>query len=207
MKQTLLVLTGIAATAVSAAAEDKLVAVSIRYLQVEGTSHAHIFLYDWNGRLLRQLTRAENGQDLHPVFSPDGREIVFTRRFPASDEFWLISLSRGETRKIDSPPTWYQNAATAAPCFSLQIDDKASANAGVAAPSPTPARLIAPDGSIELVLNRTGDEEKDYGQGQLGRLFKYRDLKSGEESLIGDWPGFETIWDPLHFHGEETNLF
>ena len=207
MKPKLTIFLGIVVATLTANAENKLVAVSIRYLQVEGTSHAHIFLYDWDGRLLRQLTKGENGQDLHPVFSPDGREIAFTRKLPTGDEFRLINLARADTRKIEAPPTWYQSAAAEAPSFSLRINDEATGNAGTPSPSPTPARLVAPDGSIEIVLDRTGDEEKDYDQGQLGRRFKYRDLKSGEESLIGDWPGFETIWDPLHFRGEEDQCF
>jgi hypothetical protein len=193
MKRTLTILLGIVVATLTANAENKLVAVSIRYLQVEGTSHAHIFLYDWDGRLLRQLTKGENGQDLHPVFSPDGREIIFTRKLPTGDEFRLINLARGDTRRIEAPPAWYQSAAAEAPSFDLRINDEATGDAGKPSPSPAPTRLVAPDGSSEIVLDRTGDEEKDYDQGQLGRLFKYRDLKSGEESLIGDWPGFETI--------------
>ena len=70
-----------------------------------------------------------------------------------------------------------------------------------------PHALLHRTNSIEIVLDRTGDDEKDYDQGQLGRLFKYRDLKNGQESLIGDWPGFETIWGPLHFRGEGDQCF
>src|SRR2546421_722746 len=111
MKGTVTILFAVAVATLSANAENKLLAVSIRYLQVEGTSHTHIFLYDWNGRLLCQLTKGEKGQDLHPVFSPDGREIVFIRKLPTRDEFWRISLARGETRKIEAPPVWYEPAA------------------------------------------------------------------------------------------------
>jgi len=45
------------------------VVVAIRYLQPEGVSHAHLYLYREDGRLLRQLTRMDAGQDRAPIFA------------------------------------------------------------------------------------------------------------------------------------------
>lgn len=39
------------------------IVVAIRYLQAEGTSHAHLYLYREDGKLLRQLTSDNTGQD------------------------------------------------------------------------------------------------------------------------------------------------
>src|SRR5438046_9023376 len=55
------------------------IVVAIRYLQAEGESHSHLFLYREDGTLLRQLTKEERGQDLDPMFAPGGETIVFSR--------------------------------------------------------------------------------------------------------------------------------
>ena len=54
------------------------IVIAIRYLQAEGTSHAHLYLYREDGKLLRQLTNDNSGQDSVPIFAPDGSVIVFT---------------------------------------------------------------------------------------------------------------------------------
>ncbi len=68
----------IAAIAGNAHAESELV-IAIRYLHAQGTSHSHLYLYREDGKLLRQLTNDDSGQDSGPIFSPDGETIVFTR--------------------------------------------------------------------------------------------------------------------------------
>jgi len=61
---------------------DSEIAIAIRYLQAQGTSHSHLYLYREDGKLLRQLTKDDSGQDSAPIFSPDGDTIVFTREKP-----------------------------------------------------------------------------------------------------------------------------
>jgi Periplasmic component of the Tol biopolymer transport system len=57
-----------------------------------GTSHSHLYLYREDGKLLRQLTNDNSGQDSGPIFSPDGETIVFTREKPNNvREFWSVS--------------------------------------------------------------------------------------------------------------------
>src|SRR2546423_13307486 len=71
-------------------AESEIV-VAIRYLEADGTSHAHLFLYREDGKLLRQLTKDDSGQDLDPIFAPDGATIVFTREIGENKfEFWSV---------------------------------------------------------------------------------------------------------------------
>jgi hypothetical protein len=43
------------------------IVIAIRYLQAEGTSHAHLYLYREDGKLLRQLTNDNSGQDSAPI--------------------------------------------------------------------------------------------------------------------------------------------
>jgi len=67
------------------------IVIAIRYLQPKGTSHSHLYLYREDGKLLRQLTNDNSGQDISPIFAPDGKTIAFTRE-KANDtrEFWSI---------------------------------------------------------------------------------------------------------------------
>ena len=58
---------------------DSEIVVAIRYLQAKGTSHSHLYLYREDGKLLRQLTNDNSGQDSDPIFASDGETIVFTR--------------------------------------------------------------------------------------------------------------------------------
>ena len=68
---TLLAFTGWRAQAASE------IAVAIRYLQAKGESHSQLYLFREDGTLLRQLTHLKSAQVYSPVFSPDGKTIVF----------------------------------------------------------------------------------------------------------------------------------
>src|SRR5207248_3083788 len=52
------------------------IVIAIRYLQAEGTSHSHLYLYREDGKILRQLTTDNSGQDVDPIFAPDGEVIA-----------------------------------------------------------------------------------------------------------------------------------
>ena len=195
------------------------IAVSIRYLQIDGTSHAHIYLYSGDGKLIRQLSSGATGQDVDPMFGPDGSEIVFTRKLKQGDELWAIEASGKNRRALNAAPSWYDRKADDTPEFtSLNMEwenwykDLAKTDSD-AKPRPNPTltpaatRLVAPDGTAELILERTGDDKIDYDDGQLGKLYRFRDLKTGQESLVGTWPGFESIWSPLHLRRHENTYF
>jgi hypothetical protein len=61
---------------------DSEIVVAIRYLQAEGISYSHLYLYREDGKLLRQLTNDNSGQDAAPIFDPSGETIVFMRESP-----------------------------------------------------------------------------------------------------------------------------
>src|SRR4051795_12286762 len=91
------------------------IVVAIRYLQAQGESHAHLFLYREDGTLLRQLTKEERGQDLDPIFAPDGETIVFTREIAENKfEYWSIEPKGAGLKQLDAQPEWYANTKSAA---------------------------------------------------------------------------------------------
>src|SRR6478752_4877235 len=90
----------LAASTLNAASE---IVVAIRYLQAQGESHSHLFLYREDGTLLRQLTKEESGQDLDPIFAPDGETIVFTREM-AENKFEYWSVEPNGARPPRAPP-------------------------------------------------------------------------------------------------------
>src|SRR6266571_6197235 len=87
------------------------IVIAIRYLQAKGTSHSHLYLYREDGKLLRQLTNDDSGQDSDPIFSPDGETIVFTREKPNDTrEFWSVNPRGTDLKKLDGAPDWYAQA-------------------------------------------------------------------------------------------------
>ena len=84
------------------------IVVAIRYLQAEGTSHSHLYLYREDGKFLRQLTSDNAGQDVDPVFAPDGEMIAFTREKEGSPlEFWSVKPLGGTPGILEAAPYWY----------------------------------------------------------------------------------------------------
>ena len=99
MQRYALLLAVIATIAGNAHAESELV-IAIRYLHAQGTSHSHLYLYREDGKLLRQLTNDNSGQDSGPIFSPDGETIVFTREMPNNvREFWSVNPRGTDLKK------------------------------------------------------------------------------------------------------------
>src|SRR5207253_6437688 len=84
------------------------IVIAIRYLQAEGTSHSHLYLYREDGKFLRQLTDDNSGQDVDPIFAPDGSTIVFAREKPNNVREFLSIGTRGTgLKKLDAAPGWY----------------------------------------------------------------------------------------------------
>jgi len=75
----ILVLTGTSLLLGTPAGGAPEIVLAIRYLQAEGSSHSHLYLYREDGRPLRQLTNDNSGQDSAAIFAPDGANIVFIR--------------------------------------------------------------------------------------------------------------------------------
>jgi hypothetical protein len=79
--RALIIISVLAILSAQALAEAE-VAIAMRYLQAAETSHSHLYLYREDGKLLRQLTNDNSGQDSGPIFAPDGVIIVFMREKP-----------------------------------------------------------------------------------------------------------------------------
>ena len=83
------------------------VVISIRYLQREGTSHAHLYLFDGEAKRVRRLTNDEAGQDHDPVFSPDGSAIVYQRTLKEGEQCRQVSSAGDGDQRIGEVPKWY----------------------------------------------------------------------------------------------------
>src|SRR5882672_9894587 len=130
----ILVLTGTSLLLGTPARGASEIVIAIRYLQAEGTSHAHLYLYREDGKLLRQLTNGNSAQDSDPIFASDGDTILFTREKPNDTrEFWSIDPRGTKLKKLDAAPDWY-SAAKSSPYFTSGGEKEAPSS------SPTPAQ-------------------------------------------------------------------
>jgi hypothetical protein len=195
-------------------AESEIV-IAIRYLQAEGTSHSHLYLYREDGKLLRQLTKDNSGQDSSPIFSSDGGNIVFTReKSDAVNEIWSIEPRGANLKKLDAAPDWYF-LAKESPYFTNIEPEKPTSASGTSTPaesgSPTaiPAPTYkSPDGSVELILREDPNDENDQIDGPgHGKHYVLRDLKTGTETEFGKIPGFEGAFEILHDRQDKNRHF
>src|SRR6266704_2361912 len=191
MRRYALLLAAIAVIAGNAHAESELV-IAIRYLHAQGTSHSHLYLYREDGKLLRQLTNDNSGQDSGPIFSPDGETIVFTCEKPNNvREFWSVKPNGIDLKKLDAAPDWYAQAKSS-PYFTnvepqeAGSPDATSSPAESASPSATPVPTYkSPDGSFELILREDPNDEDDQIDGPgHGKHFVLRDLKTGTGNRV-----------------------
>jgi hypothetical protein len=188
------------------------IVIAIRYLQAEGMSHSHLYLYRDDGKFLRQLTSDNSGQDVDPVFAPNGEIIVFTREKPESPlEFWSVRPLGGDSTKLDSAPDWYDQAKTS-PYFTNRESSKPADSVSPAAaspdssPSPSAAEMMgerrsykAPDGSVELILREDPSDLDDRVNGERhGKHYVLRYLKTGIQADFGTLPGFFGAYEILH---------
>ena len=184
------------------------IVIAIRYLQAEGTSHSHLYLYKDDGKFLRQLTNDSSGQDVDPVFAPDGEMIAFTReKTGAPLEFWSVRPLGGNPSKLDAEPDWYEKTKTS-PYFTNRAESTATESASPTAESASPApnasaartaagvigerrSYKAPDGSVELILREDPSDPDDQANGERhGKHYVLRYLKTGIQADFGALPGF-----------------
>jgi hypothetical protein len=183
------------------------IVVAIRYLQAAGDSHSHLFLYREDGSLLRQLTKEESGQDLDPIFAPDGETIVFTREISEGKfEYWSVEPKGAALKRLEAAPDWYSNAKSspyfAWPEMEGSGDDESSTPFGQRSP-----HFRAPDGSVELILREVKGDENDSVNGpEHGKHYVLRDLKSKKEVEFPKLPGFEGAVEQLQLKGKDDRF-
>src|SRR6266480_932584 len=214
MRRYALLLLAIAVIAGNAHAESELV-IAIRYLHAQGTSHSHLYLYREDGKLLRQLTNDNSGQDSSPIFSPDGETILFTREEPNNvREFWSVEPRGTDLKKLDAAPDWYTQAKSSPYFTNVEPQEAASADATSspaesASPTATPPPTYkSPDDSFELILREDPNAEDDQIEGPgHGKHFVLRDLKTGTETAFSKSPGFSGAFELLHDIQDENRHF
>ena len=191
------------------------IVVAIRYLQAEGTSHSHLYLYREDGKLLRQLTNDNSGQDSAPIFAPDGSMIVFTReKSNDAREFWSVDPLGKALKKLEAAPDWYI-ASKGSPYFTnVEPEESASPSSYAspeesASPTATPVPTYkSPDGSVELILREDPNSEDDQIDGPgHGKHYLLRDLKTGAETEFDKIPGFYGAFGLLHESQDNNQHF
>ncbi|MEY2502167.1 MAG: hypothetical protein QOI07_2501 [Verrucomicrobiota bacterium] len=184
------------------------IAIAIRYLQAQGESHAHLFLYREDGTLLRQLTKENVGQDLDPMFAPDGETIVFTREIAENKfEYWSIEPKGAGLKQLDAQPEWYA-ATKSAPYFVWPEIEGSGDDESAPAFGERTQRYRAPDGSVELILKEVKGDEGDADNGpEHGKHYVLRDLKTDKSTGFPKIPGFEGAVEQLHLKGSKDTRF
>jgi hypothetical protein len=193
---------------VTIARGDSEIVIAIRYLQAEGISHSHLYLYREDGKLLRQLTKDNSGQDVAPIFDSSGETIVFTREKPNKVvEYWTITPRGERLKKFDAAPSWYVEAKTSPYFTNIEPELESSPTPGaspestespVESPTPTPT-YKSPDGAFELVLREDPNDQADQvDMPGHGAHYLLRDAKSGTDTPFADIPGFEGAFGILH---------
>src|SRR2546423_1816106 len=192
------------------------IVIAIRYLQAEGISHSHLYLYRDDGKFLRQLTNDNSGQDVDPVFAPNGEVIVFTREREGNPlEFWIGHPLGGPAAKLDSAPDWYEQAKTS-PYFTNRAETKSTElSAAKESASPALAGMIgerrsykAPDSSMQLILREDPSDPDDQVNGERhGKHYVLRYLKTGIQADFGALPGFFGVYEILHERGNADHQF
>lgn len=133
------------------------VVVAIRYFKEEGVSHSHLDLFDGNGRFLRRLTHEESGQDFDPVFSPDGRSVVYrrTKEKEKAVEWRMASVDGSSDRALPAPPDWHAKASQEPEAFDY------------------PASVVQSDGTERLeTAAKPGDLEYKAASGRFSLILK-----------------------------------
>jgi hypothetical protein len=210
----LIVAVTLALAAMNARAAAEIV-IAIRYLQAEGTSHSHLYLYREDGKLLRELTNDNSGQDSDPIFAPDGRVIVFTREKSNNvRESWSIDPLGKALKKLEAAPDWYTSAQSSPYFTNVEPEESASPGPSVsreesASPTTTPIPTYkSPDGSVELILSEDPNSEDDQiDEPGHGKHYLLRDLQNGTETEFDKIPGFYGVFGLLHESQDNNQHF
>ena len=204
-----LIVTGIFSLTAMRAHADAEIVIAIRYLQAGGTSHSHLYLYREDGKLIRQLTNDQSGQNSAPIFAPDGSMIVFTREKPdGAGEFWSIDPRGTGLKKLDAALDWYIRAKSSPYFTNVEPDESTSPTPTVSPVETPPPSYKSPDGSVELVLREDSNDQDDQIDGPgHGKHYLLRNLKTGVETEFGKLPGFYGVFGLLHDSQDKNQYF
>ena len=212
--RVLIVINALAILTTQAWADAEIV-IAIRYLQAEGTSRSHLYLFREDGKLLRQLTKDNSGQDSAPIFAPDGANIVFTREKPNNvREFWSVDPLGKALKKLEAAPDWYVAAKSSLYFTNVEPEESTSPNSSPSpeesvSPTATPIPTYkSPDGSVELILREDPNhEDNQIDEPGHGKHYLLRDLKTGTETEFGKLPGFYGVFGLLHDNQDKDQHF
>jgi len=158
--------------------------------------------------LLRQLTKEGSGQDLDPMFAPDGETIVFTREIAENKfEYWSVEPKGGNVKRLDAQPDWYLNTKTSSYFVWPEMEGSGDDESAPAFGERT-QKFRAPDGSVELVLREVKGDENDSVNGpEHGKHYVLRDVKSGKTTEFPKIPGFEGAVEQLQLREDAKVRF
>ena len=88
----ILIVAGVFSLMVPTSRGDSEIVIAIRYLQAQGTSHSHLYLYREDGKLLRQLTSDSTGQDSRPIFARTAPQLFSRARSPETSVNFGLSI-------------------------------------------------------------------------------------------------------------------
>lgn len=200
-----LIVASIAAVCANSVADPEIV-VAIRYLKAQGTSHAQLFLFREDARLLRQLTNENMAQVTNPRFAPDGETIVFTRELDANKEYWSIEPHGKNLHVLPGVPPWYDKKNDA-PFFTNLEESYDGPNPDAPSDEQKELTFTSPDGSTQLILKQTEDEDDQVDGPGHGKHYELRDTSSAKTTEFKDLPGFEGVFEILHGSEDKDQHF
>lgn len=181
------------------------VVVSVRkFTPDDKHSYHHLFLYSGDGKIMRQLTDADGAHDFNPVFSPDGKQVVFQRNSPrvtdgGADGWYRIDdLERPSAVKFGGEmelPKWVHPKED----FN-RIDDQGPPNygtKGIDLDKPSTEKYVSPDGmqSLEMHYNwpteaKDSDETRNF---IVQTTIWLKDRSTSETLRVSKFPGFDGL--------------
>ena len=177
------------ATGFSRAAE---VAISIRYLQPKGKSHAAIYLFHDDGRLLRQLSQPGEGQDVQPAFAPGGREIVFQRVKDIGEPpvFWSVKRDgKGAHSLKGEAPAWHAGRKMAT-AFTAEPEEVPAPTEDVGVVVDGPETMTSPDGGYEIEVRPNPKADPH----ELSQRVAFLRKQGGAWQPFAEMPGYAYFW-------------